>query len=418
MDYPRLLVGQVNMELPTQARIAALQYLISAPSKAQMDAFVSRDLGPLIRSDYWYEVAGANPDAYSCITATDQLILIRGIENQRQGQAVVDGYTGSNPLGNKPESRHHAYAKRWATGIYDNVKDVFRGGPTPIVGYSFGGLVAWYLAELFLEVAEDGSVPWIVGIGAPKIPRRLVELIGNKVDPYALVNDDDPVPVMPPTLTAWQRFMAGLSIYQYQNCEDFQSWPLGSILTADAVLRQGTQPTSFVGPAMTELASWLARANAGLLTPHSISVYAARLAATLPPTVTTVTVAPSGPPATPDPVTPPAIIRRTVADQQQTSFTDGNRQNAIPVQIPDHQLFTVARQGKIWSVYFGGTLIATAPKKRRARALKNEGNAFIRRLQNEGVVFTEALAATWAEYLAAASDPNSGFVPQLNTTPP
>jgi hypothetical protein len=42
------------------------------------------------------------------------------------------------------------------------------------------------------------------------------------------------------------------------------------------------------------------------------------------------------------------------------------------------------------------------------------GNAFLRSLQQRSIVNADTLARQWEEYLAAASDPTSGFEPQLN----
>ena len=104
-----------------------------------------------------------------------------------------------------------------------------------------------------------------------------------------------------------------------------------------------------------------------------------------------------------------------MADTAQTQFSDATRQNAQPVNIPDAQLFVAVKTGRVWYVTFGGIVIASAPHKRRARALAREGNAWLRRLQNEAVVYTNDLGSQFLAYLEVASDPASGFTPTINT---
>ena len=116
------------------------------------------------------------------------------------------------------------------------------------------------------------------------------------------------------------------------------------------------------------------------------------------------------------------VTKKDATQQQeaavQTIFATGRQQDAQPVVVPQAAAFQAVRNGRIWTVYFGDTAVAVGPAKRRARAMARTGNDFLRHQQNQAVVDPTAFVAQMQTFFQLASDPTTGFQPQLNTVWP
>jgi hypothetical protein len=353
---------------------------------------------------------------FSTTDNQNMCVFISGVKTQAAGEGVWNGYTGTGtPFSIGPYDND--YLVGIATDLFNRLSPfISRRRNVWIVGYSAGGVVGEILRRLILASAPD-TVISLTGVGSPKFQKDIDVRQGQGDETYLITCDDDPVPLIPPSVSVWDRVMAGLNYWQGERIQHFKPWPSGTNIDPTGGFTGGASPARLPTPPLTAIGSWLNQANQGVLTVHSIEVYQARISLATGTMSAPPATAPVAPPAfNPAPATV-AVIRGAITTSQQTIFTDGNRQNANPVVIPDDRLFTARRRGKVWRVYFGDVEIATAPKRKRALALKNEGNAFIRRLQNEAIVNADALAQCWSDYLAVASDPTSGFVPALNTEP-
>jgi hypothetical protein len=164
--------------------------------------------------------------------------------------------------------------------------------------------------------------------------------------------------------------------------------------------------------------AWLANQDIGVDSGHSIQVYAARLRTMVPLQPALPLAVIRNPPMPRHPQPAAREIVQHAAAVAGTIVSVARQQMEGPLIIPTQNLFIAVRVGKIWRVRFGGVDVAIAPFRRRARGLALAGNNFLRRLQREAVVSPEDLAIQFTAYLAAASDPESGFRPQLNTTVP
>lgn len=359
----------------------------------------------------------SRPNYYLAETATEVCVFLDGIVNADQGLAIWEGYTGG-PFNNIADIPNPWFTAA-ALSIYNSIQTKLgQNVNVYMAGWSAGGATAWHLAKLL----RDNNKALHIGITAFGSPmsfatgsHALKVTDAGTTDTIHYMNSDDPVPFIPPSPGVWARISAGLTIFQAERLAGWQGYPNGVNIRQTLVLQAGSLPLDNTAPALSAIGTWLNQQSAGITNPHSLEVYYARLLATIPSPAALPQIVPvhnAQPPIVP--VTPQQI-RQIDRANVQTAFEDSTRQNANQAIIPEDRLFQAFRVGKIWSVWFGGVQIAIAPRKRRARALANLGNAFLRKLQNEAVVNADDLVSQFLLYMSQATDPNSGFVPTMNT---
>jgi hypothetical protein len=397
-----LLRAQILYSLTTFGQLAALDALVTADGWTKEKSFGF--------------VAGPNNNAvYVFLALTgDLFIFIGGCATPADGRNLWDGYVGSY-LWSSSNDPHPWYKQRAAWIFANGISDVRYPRQCIVATHSAGAGVAILLMAL---MQANFSAPFPAGLCAFGTPA-----VGHTADIQTSgfgawthwMNVDDAVPLVPPSLTSYERITAGLSVFQ---CQYLSLWAfLGSGIQIGLAgqINAGNSPASSPVPATSQIGNWLASQEAGLETPHSLNVYVARLTLAVGPTPSAPVIAPTAAPLVAVVQPPVTVIRQAIADTVQTQFADASRQNAQPVDIPPANLFYAQRAGKVWSVFFGGVKVADAPHKRRARSLANLGNAWLRRLQNEAVVYTDDLGSQFAAYLSAAADPTSGIEPTMNT---
>lgn len=345
----------------------------------------------------------------------DISVFIGGCEDVADGTQVWDGYIGFR-TGNYTFS--NSTFDLWGTNIANflNNTNVLRNRWF-ICGYSSGGAVAVYVARVLVSLGIPAENISIIAFGSPKAVRNWsnVPVAPNKVCHW--MNSDDAVPLIPPPISTFQRVMGGLSVADGQAIDGYQGFPGGVSLQITGEMVASVLPVGNPTPAVQAIGEWLANQEVGRVNPHFLSIYEARLrlAISLLPAGSTQN-APTAPPPTPE---PPIRVRGIQAAQvvaDQAAAEQGAQQGAQPVTIPEPEVFVARKQGRIWYVQFGGVTIAMAPHRRGARALARQGNQWLRTLQNKALVAAGPLAQQFAEYLAAASDPTSGFTPVMQTT--
>jgi hypothetical protein len=396
-----------------QKRVDVQALLQRATSSIGMDVLMEND-GHSIRQSLYIPATTLAPRAYYCLTDDRKLfVFVSGVETPAQGQALWTAYTDTTQNG-------AAQPNSW----YAAASDGILGNPWPLVetcagvwmcGFSAGGGVCLEMQRQWEATLVPRPAVDTVTIGSPKPCASSLLRTMHPVSCSAWFNADDPVPLIPPPIGTFERIMAGLSVWQGRNLASYNAWPGGINIGLDGRVTPATAPQSGPTPATEQIGNWLKAQEAGLQTPHSLTTYQARVAAAialLPPSDQMVNPVIDAPHPT---HTSTATIRRAIASTVQTQFYDASRMNGQPVVIPDQRLFVPKKKGKVYYVDFGGVTIAVAPRKRRARALARLGNDFLRRLQNEGVVYTDDLATQFGLYLAAAADPTSGITPTMNT---
>jgi hypothetical protein len=412
------LTGQPNDVRAALDRCTVLRFIDVNRNKAIIDQYIT-SLGHVIQSSSYYDGDAVTPRCYAFVSGGKLKLFVMGISGPQQGQLVWNWYTGPhggvNPFG---LGFAQVTPQEAAAVVFQQVLTVQHPWTElHAVGYSWGGVVAQQVLALFAGAISPQTFRGLTTVGSPKpfvIPDSGLQ---QWTAIYSWFNEDDAVPLVPPDITGLQRFLAGLSVGQGRRLASFQRWESGISITQTGLIVPNPTPTANPVPQATQVGNWLAQTEAGLQTPHSLPVYVARL--TLAVSQIPVPASVINVPAQPQPThsVSNTMVNRQSVGFQQTVFTDASRQNSQPVIVPSNNVFFAARTGKIWYVYFGGVQIAMAPKKRRARALANLGNAWLRKLQNEAVVNIQDLQAQFAAYLSAASDPLGGFTPVMNIQP-
>jgi hypothetical protein len=395
------------------ARADMLWHLQNDRRKEFLDQFVEADGVSL----EWSNFFGGNATCPLCYAAITNLrvglVFVSGVTSVTQGNGVWNSYLG-HPLGIGTTDAHPWFdsaAAFLANQVLPRVRSVRK---IYFVGHSAGGPICYRLPLLLNPVKPSTMEYWLAAFGSPKpfIPPK-ADIQGFDLA-YNWMLSDDPVALIPPTITGLERFLGGLSATQGRRLVRFHPWQSGASVSLQGEVQPRNTPSDNPTSQATQVGVWLADTTAGRETPHSIGVYRSRLASAVVRYTPTQAIVPLSPPSPPDPPVTLLRVRRMTDIAAQTIFSAAARQNGEFVFLPPQLAFSVKRVGKIFTVYFGDEPVAQAPFKRRARGLARAGNDFCRRLQNEGVVFNQAFLAQFSQYLVAASDPTSGFRPTMN----
>lgn len=402
---------------PLAQRVAVLlSYLQSADPKGTLDAAVASDTLQSIRSIYQPATADT-PSWYAASSGGVSLLLIGGCTLLTHAADTMSGYSGSllsalvDPVNDYFTERGNAIMADCAANNF--LTDV----TTVLAGHSLGGAIAEYI----LGTRPDRGLAQgshLITFGAPRYGNEQQARI-NDVDYRArYMNSDDPVPLLPPSLADTLGIALAFSVRELIRFGGFVHSSGGVQLTPSAVLSQATLPSDAAMNGTASIVGWYLALDGSSSSAHHITAYAARLALYIS----------QHPPITPAPVAGGSQERlgtdnrRHFTQAQQRMATAVNqleaRQNAVPVAIPQVQLFTTRRVGRTFLVEFGDTTIAISGTRRAAHHLARAGNDFIRTMQHQPLVEPDALVSQLTDYLALAADPDSGFRPTLNTRAP
>lgn len=398
------------------------------------------DGNPVTRCEFFQRnvtlLDGASIFVPNSIVAVTQnqgtVILLDGVLTHRAAQVVWDQYTDpaeetlffTSPGGygfRRAATEILTYPQRYGTSFVR----------PHIVGYSAGGGVAYWLARFMNPPGGPNPPSSLTTFGMPK-PLKQGQFgaeFGNNGAHWIL--SDDPVPLVPPPISTYQRIMGGLSIFQGRRISGYCT-PQGVLqITLNGSIIREPLPSQVGADPVSAIQRWIQLADEGVATSHSLDAYVGRLlaaGASLP-----IAEQPYAPDTSdggtgggmdyPDAAgsTPAVVVGpdlqtalqgaiNVVAEEQLMS---AQRQNAQPPTIPDDRAFHAVRRGRTWYVTFSGEIFASAPHRRGARSLAATGNLFIRKLQTRAGVDTNALVNQWADYLLGAVDPATGFRPTM-----
>jgi hypothetical protein len=396
-------------------RVRVLKNLSFGLAKDSID-FVFTQWQGAPRWSFLGSTTPTHPLYYVCIFGDDVHYFVAGISTQVQAQGIWDGYLreGPAPYG-RDDNAWYAYA---AQEIADNVRlrQPNASGRIYFHGHSAGGAICFYLRKI-VRASINFDTPTIVTFGAPKATRqRAPGVLGDQTE-TRFFNSDDPVPLIPPDVRRSAWWVGVPTARGLARASDFVIRQSGLELGIASTVRAWDEPSIAALTPVASVSAWLTSVQQDQLSPHSLDVYEGRL-------LGAIARQPVIPPATirglpvprPDPV-PIAEAVRIVRSATAGVIAIAERQSQIQVNIPPDRLFRAVRENGIWVCKFGDVIIASGPQKKRARAFAFSGNEFLRRLQRQGIVNTPDLANQFMLYLASASDPTSGFTPQLQTMP-
>lgn len=365
-----------------------------------------------------YAAATATTPAYFMATnPSGTLVCINGAENPTLAGGLWSAYGGS--LLDSQTDPRNAFIDAAAAIIGDVLFRYLNGltGKIVIAGYSFGGAVA---AVLGVGVAAGRSPldTEVISFGAPRPGGNSLDIALANVQVVRWMNNDDWVPMIPPKTIENGSYGLVSTAPTIRRYNHFHQPHGGFSLGVQGTIEPSPKPLAAVMPGPLSLLSSLVADEANLWGSHGLLQYQERLGRAVPAGP----LPEGGTWGGSDAEDLDTTTRREIQHQQQVMqsiiFNVGVTQNDAELVIPKQRLFTARRVGRTWFVYFGDREICAAPIKKRARGIANAGNDFIRRLQRQAVVDPEALADQFVAYLAAASDPSSGFSPTLNTVFP
>lgn len=352
----------------------------------------------------------------SCFAETQSgwcITFVNGVNGPAVGQAVWDGYINAAP---GQVGVYNAYLRDQGISLAETYLGVPSTAPNNIfIGHSGGGPVAFYAYQRLWQNRPAIARANFILYGSPKftsVPSFDVAPI-NTIRHW--MNDDDPVPFIPPTIPTWQRIWAGLSVFQANRITYFTAIAGGVVLNVLGEPQLSTYPTN-IGPSPPDaIGQWLAAVEQGRTTSHSIDAYLSRFLAGS--NIRAVVDQPllgtsSGGDYAPEPIT----RTRRQLEAAQESIIRSTERGVTEAQtvIPSGHEFKAYRVGRIWYVSFHGVQVATAPNKKRARGLARAGNDLLRRLLIEHQVEGNALTTQLANWIVEASSDNGGYFPTLN----
>jgi len=294
------------------------------------------------------------------------------------------------------------------------------GPPTPgrvfFVGHSYGGVLAQAAAAVFKSRNPSVSV-LSVTFGAPRTGDRRFTAMQSRDSNTRWMNDDDPVPLLPPSIPAAISYASGLGNEVIGRWEQFVHGGGGVVLDSAGNPTPGELPPFGTISGGASLAGWLVKAGEGGITAHSMSTYYDRLTMlvnrTAPPMPSRVSEARAEPSRVNDRHTQNVQIDAWVGNIVHT----GAAQQQPPIVVPENRPFKKVRFQGLWWITFGDELVAVAPNKKRAGRFCVIGNDFLRRHQRLAGVDTEAMKKLYADYIDAARIPDNGFVPAIAAFP-
>jgi hypothetical protein len=354
------------------------------------------------------------PTFYYGQTSTRGLLLVDGVATLAQG---VNLWAGFAPLINPPSG---SPVNRWADAAADAIvefillKYPLYANLQLCAGHSGGGMIA-NLVAIKLQRRNRNVVPWVHTFGSPRIAGDPLAADLRYTNVVRWMNDTDPVPLLPPRVGDVPALVFTLPINAWIWFARFAHSYGGIELDPNGVEEPAELPSLAVLSPGSSMGAWLVSLEGTAQNTHSIMEYARRLrrlSATLnPPIGPVLRFAPE------EEVTssPTRLVQRQEATFAATVNVIAERQNASPVYVPTIQAFRAFRNGRTWVVAFGDQIIVISGTKRSARACARTMNAAFRRLQHQAVVDPIGFQEQLGEYLAAARDPASGFVPTMNT---
>jgi hypothetical protein len=309
-------------------------------------------------------------------------------------------------------------AENYLFRAYDNyltpfqARDVGQAGNFTVAGHSLGGA----LGQAVMDAARVRGIRTgqaCVTFGSPKIAKRPNHHWGTGLNITRWMNNNDPVPHVPPVVVQNIAALAAL------NPQVLREWSM-SLQLAGGV---SVDPTGITDDVPTppfgnvnlaaSLSQWLWNIYQQRETVHDLPEYVRRLenvvTRTSPPASARVIA--SGP-------EPANDINRRQANAQIQAGIDAiihvaAAQNRAQLGVPPQRAFIPIKIGPFWWVAFGNILVAVGPRRKGVGLMCRAGNQFLRRLQRMGGVDGVGLAQQLQSYIEAASVPDNGFTPTI-----
>jgi pimeloyl-ACP methyl ester carboxylesterase len=284
-----------------------------------------------------------------------------------------------------------------------------------LIGHSLGGAIMEVLVAVLGDTNERLSAS-VLTFGSPRVGDARLAALLSGFPVYRVFSDNDPVPLVPPRLfdAPLAAVNAGfLAAYLWSLYEQ----PPGG-LQIDAQGRVYPWETPTLAPLIAEptLTGWLTTAMLSNQSGHSLVEYGRRLSAAYSSGRRSLRdmLGVSGPESD-RPLTQEAFDEVSKRKPVSPNTNEGGSSMAY---IPPTYRATVLRiSTDLWGVFWMAHLIAQNNNRSHCRTMAARLNAFLRKMQDQDMVFQSELTGAINEYLPLATDTANGFKPPLNLSP-
>ena len=388
-----------------------------APVPGSVLAAVAQADGHVLALYNYVPPAERVPAYFWWFNPTGLYIAIDGASTYNQAAALMDGYYA--PLNSFYPQRGNENLWAMREAVWDGIPSAVTSAPFAV--YCFG----WSLGGAIAEMLPIGQNPALVqnqpfavtSFGAPRAGTRDWESTLFRWARLArFMNDDDPVPLIPPTGLEWPPSIGIYGISGVRRANQYIQPRSGVELRPDGTARAAELPSNASLSITTSIASYLLGQDSVFGSSHQLVEYVRRLSVFLVPNAVVN-------PPNPAPVEPARHETVTELNQIETQsetaiFRQERAQNTVVVNIPAQQRVYAFRIGRVWYVGFRGDTIGVCGSKRKARQVARRMNAFLDTLQDSAAVDIPTLVQQFTAYLADASSPSGGFAPVMNTQLP
>lgn len=405
--------GGINGPLNASKALSALLFLNGANPQANIDRLIGQDTGAPVVS--WIRI-GANGGAlwYIAISGGLRFTVINHITFAGAAVPLVSGYYLTAPI--QPGGTVNNAIEADANQILADMNANHLSGPLAdtIIGHSMGGATAISLSAKL--VALYGLTPGCVTFGAPRPAGTTIcrQAATGSIRRY--MGNADAVPYIPVPVSSLPSLLADYDPVALVTSGLFVHPAGGLVLQPDgSTPRAAELPSISPFPQVLSVAAWLFLQVTQTNTGHDLGSYAQLVTLWLNNTPNPAVVNPR-----PAPIEVADKMARGEVNAIQRAanaaiFRQVAVQDAAPVVMPSLYVFSAVKINAIWYVYLGDQLVCVGPTKKKALGIKDIGNDLLRRLGKQAVVDVANLVQQFQEYLDAATTPDSGISPQINS---
>lgn len=393
-----------------------LAQMRSLAPQTNIESAITADLGDTTLVSYFPPLANRLAFWFGG-NRTRKILYIDGVTTNDQANRLMDGY--GNGLGIPVVLGNNIWINQQRDAIINafTLATLTNAEYVDLVGYSAGGAVALAIREVFRSMGAPPKCK-VITFGAPRTGQENIRDGLSNAAICRWMTATDPIPLLPLRLQDAPHIAAIYSLGRIVNWSFFVHARGGVEVYSDGTVAPSVLPQAAAANPVSSVASWAWSQEGDPNNPHGINTYIAYLTAAEAkyntPASQIAREAPAEVPARTDRAETNLARERV----ESAIATAGHVQNARPVVIPDAQLFSVFRQGRIWYVALGDRIVFTTANKRTARHIARAGNDFLRSMPKQALVDPDALKDQIEAFLQLAGDPSSGFSPTINTTPP
>lgn len=366
----------------------------------------------LLQAMYFPQTAN-RPAGYVADDGTQLIWAFDGAQTIQHGQSYLD-CTGSVEF-----QRSKGWASTRLADLALDCRDLWVSGGGVMrnrnffTGHSFGGALATALMACLIDTDHPTDYTCIT-FGAPRAGGGNMVALLQHADIGRYMNDSDPVTILPPGRLEVGNYVITVAPRDLQRWSRFCHTVGGISINAEGVLSAAVTPANITIPQAISLARWIYTLSVGANSSHNLSSYINRMALAVSNAANArFTLQPKAP-VEAQHVIPIKQAQQHVFQAEARLRPEVQHVENSHVTIPRVNHARIERSGRFWSVSFGGAIISSGMSKTNAKRLRDSLNTMLRRLQRQGMVDVATLQEQITAYLALASDPTSGFEPQLN----